>query len=61
MHAAEQTVHWTVKHQNKLILAGIVVAVVVAALVGAWYYNERQDERASADFGRATQPRVQTH
>jgi predicted negative regulator of RcsB-dependent stress response len=55
MHAAEQTVHWTVEHQSKLILAAIVVAVIVAALVGAWYYNERQDERASADFGRALQ------
>ncbi|MGH9516608.1 MAG: tetratricopeptide repeat protein [Terriglobales bacterium] len=55
MHAAEQTVHWTVEHQGKLIIAGIVVAIVAAAIVGAWYYNERQDERASVDFGKALQ------
>lgn len=53
MHAAEQTVHWTVEHQSKLIVAGVVVAVVIAAMIGGWYYNERQDEKASADFGKA--------
>src|SRR2546428_8559975 len=25
LHAAEQTVHWTVEHQSKLLIAGIVV------------------------------------
>jgi len=55
MHAAEQTMHWTVEHQAKLIIAGIVVAVVIAAVIGGWYYNERQDEKASADFGKALQ------
>lgn len=55
MHAAEQTVHWTVEHQGKLIIAGIVIAVIAAAIVGGWYYNERQDEKASADFGKALQ------
>jgi predicted negative regulator of RcsB-dependent stress response len=55
MHAAEQTVHWTVEHQGKLIIAGIVVAVIVAAVIGGWYYNERQDERASVEFGKALQ------
>jgi tetratricopeptide (TPR) repeat protein len=55
MHAAEQTMHWTVEHQGKLIIAGVVVAVVIAAIIGGWYYNERQDEKASADFGKALQ------
>jgi len=55
MHAAEQTMHWTVEHQAKLIIAGVVVAVVIAAVIGGWYYNERQDEKASADFGKALQ------
>ena len=55
MHAAEQTVDWTVEHQGKLIIAGIIVALVVAAVIGAWYYNERQDERASVEFGKALQ------
>jgi len=55
MHAAEQTVHWTVEHQGKLIVAGVVLAVIVAAIIGGWYYNERQDERASVEFGKALQ------
>lgn len=55
IHAAEQTVHWTVEHKNKMIVAGVVLAVLIAAGVGAWYYNERQDEKASADFGKALQ------
>jgi tetratricopeptide (TPR) repeat protein len=55
MHAAEQTVHWTVEHKAKLIIAGVVVAVVIAAVIGAWYYSERQDEKASVDFGKALQ------
>ena len=55
MHAAEQTVHWTVEHQSKLIVAGVVVAIVIAAIIGGWYYNERQDEKASAEFGKALQ------
>lgn len=55
IHAAEQTVHWTVEHQSKLIVAGIIVALVIAAIIGAFYYNERQDEKASVDFGKALQ------
>ena len=55
MHAAEQTVHWTVEHKGKLVIAGVVVLVVIAAALGAWYYTERQDERASVDFGKALQ------
>ena len=52
IHAAEQTVHWTVEHKNKMTVAGIVLAVLIAAAVGGWYYNERRDEKASADFGK---------
>ena len=33
LHAAEQTVHWTVEHQSKLLIAGIVVAVIALWLV----------------------------
>lgn len=55
MHAAEQTVHWTAEHKGKLVIAGVVVIVVIAAALGAWYYTERQDERASVDFGKALQ------
>ena len=55
MHAAEQTVHWTVEHKGKLIVAAAVLAVAIAAVIGGWYYTERQDEKASVDFGKALQ------
>ena len=31
------------------------IGFVIAAIIGGWYYNERQDEKASADFGKALQ------
>ena len=55
LQVAEQTVHWTVEHQSKLILAAIVFAVVVAAALGGWYYLDQQDDKASVDFGKAVQ------
>lgn len=55
IHAAEQTVHWTVEHRNKLIVAAIVVILVIAAVLGSWYYMQQQDEKASVDFSQAVQ------
>ena len=54
LHAAEQTVHWTVEHQSKLLIAGIVVAVVALIGFGGWYYMNSQDEKASIELGGAT-------
>ena len=54
LHAAEQTVHWTVEHQSKLLIAGIVVAVVALIGFGGWYYMNSQDEKASIELGAAT-------
>ncbi len=54
LHAAEQTVHWTVEHQSKLLIAGIVVAVVALIGFGGWYYMNSQDEKASIELGSAT-------
>jgi tetratricopeptide (TPR) repeat protein len=53
LHAAEQTVHWTVEHQSKLLIAGIVVAVVALIGLGGWYYLNSQDDKASLDLGSA--------
>ena len=52
---AEQTAHWTVEHKNKLIASAIAVVIVVAAGLGGWYSLQRQDDKASVDFGKATQ------
>jgi tetratricopeptide (TPR) repeat protein len=54
LHAAEQTVHWTVEHQSKLVIAGIVVAVIALIGFGGWYYINSQDEKASIELGSAT-------
>ena len=53
IQVAEQTVHWTVEHQGKLIAAAGVLVVVILAGLGSWYYLEKQNETASADFGKA--------
>lgn len=53
LQVAEQTVHWSVEHKGKIIAGGIAVIVVVSALLGAWYYIEQQDEKASVDFTKA--------
>ena len=51
--AAERTAHWTVEHQSKLIVAGIVVLVVAGAVLGSWYYFSQQDQKASLDLSQA--------
>ena len=51
--AAEKTAHWSVEHRNTLAIAVLAVAVVVAAVVGGWYYLSAQDEKASFDLSQA--------
>jgi tetratricopeptide (TPR) repeat protein len=51
--AAEKTAHWSVEHRNTLTIAGIIVAVVAAAVLGGWYYLSAQNEKASFDLSVA--------
>jgi TolA-binding protein len=53
MEAAEKTAHWTVEHRSTLVIVGLVVAVVLAAALGGWYYLSAQDEKASLEFSQA--------
>jgi TolA-binding protein len=53
MEAAEKTAHWTVEHRSTLVIVGLVVAVVLAAALGGWYYLSAQDEKASLEFSKA--------
>lgn len=53
LEAAEKTAHWTVEHRSTLIITGIVVAIVVGAVVGGWFYLSAQDEKASLELSQA--------
>jgi TolA-binding protein len=53
IEAAEKTAHWSVEHRNTLLIGGIVVAVVLGAVLGGWYYLSAQDEKASLEFSQA--------
>ena len=51
--AAEATVHWSEEHQSKLIIGGLILAVVLAATFGGWYYLNQQDQKASLLLNQA--------
>jgi predicted negative regulator of RcsB-dependent stress response len=51
--AAEATVHWTVEHKSKLTLVGVVLALLLAAAFGGWYYLNQQDQKASVQLNQA--------
>ncbi len=51
--AAEKTVHWSAEHQSRLMIAGVVVLVLAAIVVGGWYYLGQQDQKASVEFSQA--------
>jgi len=53
INAAEKTVHWTVEHKGKLITGAAIVVVVAAAVLATWYYLQKQDLKASTEFGKA--------
>jgi TolA-binding protein len=51
--AAEKTAHWTVEHRSTLMISTVVVAAVLAAVIGGWYYLGTQDEKASLELAQA--------
>jgi TolA-binding protein len=51
--AAEKTADWTVEHRTTIIIAAIVGVVVIGGVIGAWYYLNKQDEKASLDLSIA--------
>jgi predicted negative regulator of RcsB-dependent stress response len=53
LQVAEQTVHWSAEHKGKLIAGAAIAVVVIAAVLGGWYYLQKQDEKASVDFTKA--------
>jgi tetratricopeptide (TPR) repeat protein len=53
INAAEKTVHWTVEHQKRLIIASVAVLAMIAAALGIWYYLQKQDQKASIALSKA--------
>jgi tetratricopeptide (TPR) repeat protein len=51
--AAVETVHWAVEHRQKVIWGGAIAAVVVAVLVGGWFYMRHRESQANQAFGQA--------
>ena len=51
--AAEKTADWTVEHRSTLIISVVAAVVLVAAVIGGWYYLNVQDEKASLDLAVA--------
>ncbi len=51
--AAEATVHWTVEHKSKLVIGSLVLATVLAATLGGWYFLNQQDQKASVQLNQA--------
>ncbi len=53
INAAEKTADWTVEHRSSLIVGAVVAIVVLAAVIGGWYYLNEQDEKASFELSQA--------
>ncbi len=51
--AAEKTADWTVEHRTTIIIAAIVAVVLIGGVIGAWYYLNAQDQKASLDLSIA--------
>jgi TolA-binding protein len=51
--AAEKTAHWTVEHRSTVIYSVVAVVVVLAAVIGGWYYLNTQDQKASLELAQA--------
>ena len=51
--AVQEQAAWAVEHRNKLIVAGGVVAVLVLAALGAFFYNQSRNDKASVALSGA--------
>ena len=49
------TITWAVENRSKLIAAGIVLAVVAAAAMGAWAFVNYRNQQASQELSGALQ------
>lgn len=50
---AAEAVDWTVEHRSKLITGGIILAIAVAVVLGAYWYNTSRNSTAAELLGHA--------
>jgi tetratricopeptide (TPR) repeat protein len=50
---AEATAHWSVEHKSKILAGAVIAAVVAAAVAGTWYYIGQQDDKANLELSQA--------
>jgi TolA-binding protein len=51
--AAEKTADWTVEHRSTIVISAIAAIIVIAAVIGGWYYLNAQDVKASLELSQA--------
>lgn len=50
---AADAMHWTVAHRTKLVTAGIVLGVLLAVIIGGFWYVRHTDTVAADELGHA--------
>src|SRR5262249_56033993 len=48
--AAEKTADWTVEHRTTIMVGAIGAGGLIGGAIGAWYYLNAQDQKASLDL-----------
>jgi predicted negative regulator of RcsB-dependent stress response len=48
-----ETISWAVENQSKLVAVGIAVAVIVAVVLGGWWYVDYRDKQAQSELSAA--------
>jgi predicted negative regulator of RcsB-dependent stress response len=48
-----ETVSWAVEHRKTLTLVGGIAAAIALIVIGAWYYFDQQDQKASMEMSHA--------
>jgi predicted negative regulator of RcsB-dependent stress response len=48
-----ETISWAVEHQSKLTAVGIAVAVILAVVLGGWWYVNYRDQQAQSELSAA--------
>jgi TolA-binding protein len=48
-----ETISWAVENQSKLIATGVAVAVIVALVLGGWWYVDYRDHQAQSELSGA--------